>query len=68
MGWLFLVYMGHVERVGRTDYADGTDGLALKRERGRLAQNSKKINFENYKDLKVLKWRECPIGQKSSKI
>lgn len=46
----------HMERVGRTDYADGTDGLALKRERGRFAQNSKKINFENYKDLKVWKW------------
>jgi hypothetical protein len=30
----------HVERVRRTDYADGTDKLALKRERGRLAQNS----------------------------
>ena len=58
----------HVERVGRTDYADGTDMLALKRERGRLAQNSKKNNFENYKDLKVWKLKECPIGQKSSKI
>ena len=37
MGWLFLVYMGHVERVGRTDYADGTDMLALKRERDGVA-------------------------------
>ena len=37
----------HVDRVGRTDYADGTDGLALKRERGRDAQNSKKIDLEN---------------------
>ena len=49
----------HVERVGRTDYADGTDGLALKREQnmGRLsAQNLKKIDFENYRDLKVWKW------------
>jgi hypothetical protein len=36
MGWLFLVYMWHVERVGRTDYADGTDMLALKCERGSL--------------------------------
>ena len=55
-----------MERVGRTDYADGTDMLALKRERGRLAQNSKKINFENYKDLKVWKLKECPIGQRSA--
>ena len=43
----YMVYMGHVERVRRTDYADGTDMLALKRERGRLAQNSKKIDLEN---------------------
>ena len=34
MGWLFLVYMGHVERVRRTDDADGTDGLALMRDGG----------------------------------
>ena len=45
-----------MERVRRTDYADGTDGLALKRERGRDAQNSKKIDLENYKDLKVWKY------------
>jgi hypothetical protein len=38
---------------GVLTHADGTDGLALKRERGRDAQNFKKINFENYKDLKV---------------
>ena len=37
MGWLFLVYMGHVERVRRTDYADGTDMLALKRKRDGVA-------------------------------
>lgn len=43
----------HMERVGRTDYADGTDMLALKRERGRDAQNYKKIDF--VKDLKVRK-------------
>ena len=55
--------MGHVERVRRTDYADGTDMLALKRERGRLAQNSKKIDLENYKDLKVWKWMESPKGR-----
>ena len=47
MGWLFLVYMWHVERVGRTDYANGTDMLALKRERGRDAQDLKKIDLEN---------------------
>ena len=45
-----------MERVGRTDYADGTDGLALKRERGRDAQNLKKIDLENYRDLKVQKY------------
>lgn len=66
MGWLFLVYMGHVERVRRTDYADGTDMLALKRERGRLAQNSKKIDLENYKDLKVWKWMESPTVRNST--
>lgn len=66
MGWLFLVYMGHVERVERTDYADGTDMLALKRERGRLAQNSKKINFENNKDLKVWIWMESPTVRNST--
>ena len=50
-----------MERVRRTDYADGTDGLALKRERGRDAHNSKKIDLENYKDLKVWKLKECLI-------
>jgi hypothetical protein len=58
--------MGHVERVRRTDYADGTDMLALKRERGRLAQNSKKIDLENYKDLKVWKWMESPTVRNST--
>ena len=53
ISWFIL---WHVERVRRTDYADGTDGLALKRERGRDAHNSKKIDLENYKDLKVWKW------------
>ena len=42
MGWLFLVYMGHVERVRRTDYADGTDMLALKREQGKVTQKTRK--------------------------
>ena len=51
---------------GVLTHTDGTDMLALKRERGRDAQNSKKINFENYRDLKVLKLRECPIGQRSA--
>ena len=55
-----------MERVGRTDYADGTDGLALKRERGRDAQNSKKIDLENYRDLKVWKLMECADAQRSS--
>ena len=58
--------MGHVERVRRTDYADDTDMLALKRERGRLAQNSKKIDLENYKDLKVWKWMESPTVRNST--
>ena len=40
---------------GVLTHTDGTDMLALKRERGRFAQNSKKINLENYKDLKVRK-------------
>ena len=56
----------HVERVRRTDYADGTDMLALKRERGRDAQDLKKIDLENYRDLKVWKLKECPIGQRSA--
>ena len=56
----------HVERVGRTDYADGTDMLALKRERGRDAQDLKKIDLENYKDLKVWKFMECADAQRSS--
>ena len=56
----------HVERVGRTDYADGTDMLALKRERGRDAQDLKKIDLENYRDLKVWKLKECPDAQRSS--
>ena len=38
---------------GVLTHADGTDMLALKRERGRLAQNSKKIDLENFWDLKV---------------
>ena len=51
---------------GVLTHTDGTDMLALKRERGRDAQNSKKIDLENYKDLKVRKLKECPIGQRSS--
>ena len=51
---------------GVLTHTDGTDMLALKRERGRLAQNSKKINLEKYKDLKVWKLKECPDAQRSS--
>ena len=40
---------------GVLTHTDGTDMLALKRERGRDAQNSKKIDLENYRDLKVWK-------------
>ena len=41
---------------GVLTHTDGTDMLALKRERGRDAQNSKKIDLEKYKDLKVWKY------------
>ena len=40
---------------GVLTHTDGTDMLALKRERGRDAHDLKKIKFENYKDLKVRK-------------
>ena len=63
---------------GRTDSTESTDKLALKREQGggRLkAQNYKKIELKNYKDLKVQKCRsascEAEIQQilsKSSKL
>ena len=51
---------------GVLTHTDGTDMLALKRERGRDAQNSKKIDLEKYKDLKVWKLKECPDAQRSS--
>ena len=51
---------------GVLTHTDGTDMLALKRERGRDAQNSKKIDLENYRDLKFWKWRECADAQRSS--
>ena len=51
---------------GVLTHTDGTDMLALKRERGRLAQNSKKIDLENYRDLKVWKLMECADAQRSS--
>ena len=54
------------KRDGVLTHADGTDMLALKRERGRDAQNSKKIDLEKYKDLKVWKLKECPDAQRSS--
>ena len=51
---------------GVLTHTDGTDMLALKRERGRDAQNSKKIDLENYKDLKVWKWMESPTVRNST--
>ena len=51
---------------GVLTHTDGTDMLALKRERGRDAHDLKKIDLENYRDLKVWKWMECADAQRSS--
>ena len=51
---------------GVLTHTDGTDMLALKRERGRDAQNSKNIDLEKYKDLKVWKLKDCPDAQRSA--
>ena len=42
--------------------------LALKRERGRDAHDLKKIDLENYRDLKVWKSEKSPYGEKFNKL
>ena len=53
---------------GVLTHTDGTDMLALKRERGRLAHDLKKIDLENYRDLKVWKSEKSPYGEKFNKL
>ena len=53
---------------GVLTHTDGTDMLALKRERGRDAHDLKKIDLENYRDLKVWKSEKSPYGEKFNKL